>query len=364
MTRNNSDWWTRLKTALAVIGITLLIWLAADQNVSIEEEFEMTVRLAADSRDRYAGFAEPPYARVFKVKLNGRRNRLRDFRRLTDSGTVFTAVIDRTMPSASSPRSFSVLEDLLPGVAELRESRLAIRSVDPSNVEAIVDGYTTIRDIRVKPDYGGLKISPEFLRNSVNAHVPNFVAKLLGNAPIALAVPKQDIRSIARPDGAFEVPGVLAFDILDRLDPNLRIEFQPSNEVMITGRIEALTATESKGPIQINWAVPDEIQRDYVIVAEQSGFRVYIDVTGPRERVSQLDPRRVRAFVDVFAGDIDNPGPNKEIVREVRFVLPPDFPDCSIAPDAPVQTIRFRLEPRPRGAAQAGPSFRPESPLS
>ncbi|MBX3394756.1 MAG: hypothetical protein KF841_05270 [Phycisphaerae bacterium] len=364
MTRNNSDWWSRTRTALAVIGITLLIWLAADQNVAIEEEFEMTVRLAADSRDRYAGFAEPPYARVLKVKLNGRRNRLRDFRRLTDAGTVFTAVIDRTMPSSTSPRSFSVVEDVLPGISELRESRLAIRSVEPSTVEAIVDGYTTIRDIRVKPDYGGLKISPEFLRNSVNAQVPNFVAKMLGNSPIAIAVPRQDIRSIARPDGAFEVPGVLSFDILEKLDPSLKIEFQPSNEVMITGRIEALTATESKGPIQINWAVPDELQRDYVIVAEQSGFRVYLDVTGPRERVSQLDPRRIRAFVDVLAGDIDNPGPNKEIVREVRFVLPPDFSDCSVAPDAPVQTIRFRLEPRQRGAARASRSNRAESPFS
>lgn len=349
MENGNHELWGKIKTAMVVVSITLLIWLAADQNVAVEEEFQLKVRLAGDNPDRYAGFASPPYQREFIVKLKGRRNRLREFRRASESGEPLLATIDRSMPTSSSPRPVSVSEEILSGIKEIRESRLTVSSVEPETADVIVDKYTTIRDVRVRPDYGENKVTPEFLRATVSVRLPRFAAKMMHDAPIAVAVPKQSVRSVMRPDGSFEVSGILRFDELDKLDPHMRLEFIPSNEVMIVGRIEALTATESKGPVQINWAVPDEVQRDYAIVTDQANFRVYIDVTGPRERLAQLDPRQIRAFVDVLAGDVDNPGPNKEIAREVRFILPPEFPDCSIAPSSQPPTIRFRLEPRPRG---------------
>ncbi len=359
MPETNGAIWSKIKTGLAVSSITLLIWLAADQNVAIDEEFTVSVRLTSPEQDRYAGFAEAPYQRTFTVKMKGRRNRLREFGRLVDSGEGLLAVIDRSTPTSSDPRTLNVADDILSRVKEIRESRLTVLSVDPENADVIVDRYTTIHDVRVKPDYGELRVTPEFLRVTVSARVPRFIRRMLGDAPIARAEPKQSIQQVNRPDGSFEVAGILSFDILDQLDPNLKIDFEPSNEVTIAGRIEAMTSTESKGPIQINWAVPDEVQRDYTLVTDQVNFRVYIDVTGPRERVTQLDPRRIRAYIDVFAGDVDSPGPNKEIVREVRFILPRDADDCTIAPGSQTYQVRFRLEPRPHGVPSTVGAARP-----
>ncbi len=340
---------SRLMTGIVVSGITLLVWLAADQHVTESEEFPVQVRLASAAPDRYVGFAEPPHQRSFKVVLRGRRSRLRDFVRMMDSNVVLTAMIDTTATAGAMPRTLSVEEEIFRHINEIRDTRLTVVSAEPRTVSVIIDTYTTVPDVRVKPVYGDLKVSPEYLRGTVSARVPKFVEKLLGNAPIASAIPKQSVRSVARPDGSFEVAGVLTFDVLERLDPSLRVEFEPSNEVVISGRIDAMTATESKGPIQINWSVPDEVQRDFAVVCDQASFRVHIDVTGPKERLAQLDPRRIRAFVDVLAGDVDNPGPNKEITRDVRFILPSEFSDCSIAPDAPSHQVRFRLEPRAAG---------------
>ncbi|HWL92106.1 MAG TPA: hypothetical protein VNT79_01105 [Phycisphaerae bacterium] len=345
--------WSHVKTAMVVTGITVLIWLAADQNVADSEEYAVIIRLNSAEPDRYAGFAEAPYQRSFTVRLRGRRNRLHDFGRLNDGSGPFVAVIDKSIPASPEPRVLSVEKDILSNVKQIRESRLTIDSVEPESVTAIVDEYTTVHDIRVKPDYGDLRVTPEFLRSNVSAKVPRFIAAMLGDPPVATAVPQQSIQSMKKPDGSFEVQGTLQFDGLDQIDPSLRVEFEPSNVMTIAGRSEAMTATESKGPIQTNWAIPDEVQRQYAVVADQANFRVYIDVTGPTDRLSQLDPRQIRAFIDVLAGDIDTFGPGKEIVREVRFILPPEFPDCTISPEAQSHQIRFRLEPRPAGSLPA-----------
>lgn len=360
MPRTNEGIWSRIKTGLAVFSITLLIWLAADQNVTLDEEFNINFRLSAPDQDRYAGFAEGGPQRTYKVKMKGRRNRLREFGRQADGNTL-TAMFDHGMLPSSEPRTLNTADEIISRIPEVRESRLNIVSVEPESVDVIIDEYATVEGIKVKPDYGDLRVEPVFLRGTVSARVPKFLLKKLGSSPIATAVPKQNIQQIARPDGTFEVQGTLSFDLADQIDPSLKVEFQPSNEVTIAGRIEAMTGTENKGPIQINWAVPDEVQREYAMVTDQANFRVYIDVTGPKSHVAQLDPRRIRAYIDVFAGDIDSPGPNKEIVREVRFILPPEASDCSIVPGSQSYQIRFRLEPRlhtapsPIGGARTAP---------
>ncbi|MBK8267017.1 MAG: hypothetical protein IPK83_01400 [Planctomycetes bacterium] len=351
-------WWSRTKSVLVIVSITMLIWLAADQNVALEEECTIVVQLGSDVSDRYAGFAESPFSREFTLKLKGRRNRLRDFTRYADSNALLTAYVDKDMPTSSEARTVT-MDKILSGIHELKEHRLTLLSVVPNEVKVLVDEYTTIRDVRVKPDYGDLKVTPEFLRNTVSARVPRFLAKILGEAPIAIAIPAQSIQSVQRTGDSFEVAGVLKFDLPENLDPKMRIEFEPSREVTIAGRIEAMTATESKGPIQIYWSIPDEVQRDYVVMADQMTFRVHIDVTGPKDRLPQLEARRIRAFIDVLAGDVDGLGSGKEIVRDVRFVLPADFQDCAISNESQPIQARFRLEPRPRGPSTVTPSVRP-----
>ena len=342
--------WKKFKTACVVVGITLLIWFAADQNVMEPRTFPITVRLASSDPDRYAGLAEPPYQRTVRVTLRGRRRHLHEFAGLLQSRSVFVANIDRTKPVSVTPQSISVIDDVLSKIKAIRESRLAVDGVEPVALLARIDEYVTVANVRVQPDYGDLKVTANVSPQTVSVRLPRFVAKRLGPQPVATALAEQRIRADQAPDGRFTIKAPLVFGGLKDLDPDVRIEFLPSSEVTISGRIEALTETQSKGPIQITWSIPDDVQKKYVVVADQANFRVNIDVTGPKMRLDQLEPADILGIVEVFAGDMDAPGPGKEITREVKFILidPAKCPGCTLSSES--HEVRFRLEPRPVGS--------------
>ena len=99
---------------------------------------------------------------------------------------------------------------------------------------------------------------------------------------------------------------------------------------------------------QITFSIPDEVQENFAIVANPgTNFRPSIEVTGPSESLALLDPRDIRGFVEVMAADMNEPG--KEIIRPVRYVLPPGF---ALAADSPTHEITFKLVPR--ASAPAG----------
>ena len=48
------------------------------------------------------------------------------------------------------------------------------------------------------------------------------------------------------------------------------------------------------------------MQKDYLVVPEEGvNFRPTINITGPRDRLAELELNDIRAFVDVLAGDSD-----------------------------------------------------------
>ena len=339
--------WRRFRAAFVVVVITLLIWFAADQNVTIGQSFDIPIRLSVTDKDRYAGFAESPFQRVLTVTMRGRRRRLQEFGDLINSRPVFVLNVNSSKPIGSEPQSLSVVDDILLEMPEILESRLSIESVDPATLRVRIDDYVSVEDVRVDPDFGDLQVSADYAPKRISVRAPRFVAALLGTGPVATATVEQHVRNGAGADGRFKVTVPLTFRVLKDLDPNLRIYFPPPGDVTITGRIEALTETLSKGPVQITWSIPDAVQKDYVVIAQQASFRVNIDVTGPKDQVAQLDPADILGVVEVFAGDVDDPGPGKEITRDAKFFLTnsPAFPDCSLVSES--QPIRFRLEARP-----------------
>jgi len=341
--------WNKIKTAGVVVVITFLIWFAADQNVMEPETFGIPVRLASNSPDRYAGLAGAPYQTTLRVTLRGRRRHLQDFAELLKSRPVFVANIDESKPTSDRPQSISAIDDVLATIKPIQESRLAIASVEPMTLLARIDEYQRVTDIHVKPDYGDLRVGAEVSPQTVSARLPRFVADQLGSAPVATVAAEQRIRAAQAADGNFEIKAPLTFPILKDLDPNISVEFLPSGEVNIKGRIQALTETQRKGPIQVTWSIPDDVQARYVVVAKEANFRVNIDVTGPKNRLDRIEPGDILGLVEVFAGDMNDPGPGKEITREVRFFLvdPAQFPDCTLSSES--REVRFRLEPRPAG---------------
>src|SRR5262245_60331753 len=109
--------WEKFKSAMAIISITLLIWMAADQNVMEDQKFQIPVRLVADDPQRYVGFGEAPYQITFNVILHGRRRHLKDFADVLGNKVVFETTLDpgrQTSPQAQVIESREILARVKP----------------------------------------------------------------------------------------------------------------------------------------------------------------------------------------------------------------------------------------------------------
>lgn len=342
-----ADLWEKTKSATAVVAITLLIWLAADQNVKESQQFLLTVRLVSDDPQYYVAFEEPPVQRTVTVTVHARRRLLKELGDAINAEPVFDAHPDVTTIGTFGAQSMSTRE-ILGGIARLQSFELdRAESVEPANFRVVIDRYETVSDVRCEPLYGELRVSATVVPNVVSVQLPGFLAARLRRDPVATADAESRIRMAAGPDGSFQTKAPLTMRALRDAPGQVQVRISPTNEVTLTGHIESMTATRRKGPIQVTWSVPDQVQHDYrVVPAPDTNLRLDIDVTGPKDLIDQLDPREIRAFVDVLAADAEKPEDPRR--RPVQFVFPPGF---SLAEGSPSYDVVFRLEPLVRDAA-------------
>lgn len=342
-----SNVWEKAKSHLILAIVTVFIWMAADQNVREDQSFKIPVRLATREAERYVAIAEPPYQVVLDITMMGRRRQLREFAELVNSKSVFEAVIDESKPSSPEPQTLFTEADILRNVREFSAARVVPKSVSPRTVMARIDDYETVRNVSVEPNYGDLKVVAEIVPARISVQLPRFAAAVLKEDPVFRPNVEQRIRETRQPNNTFiiKAPVTLEFEDLDSRNP---LKVSPAEEIIITGRIESLTETRRKGPIQITWSIPDEVQAKYVVVAKpDQNLRRDIEVTGPRGQVEQLPLHRIRGFVEVMAAD----EPSKDITRAIRFVLPEGF---SLASAPSQHEITFMLVPRATTPTPAG----------
>lgn len=333
--------WESIKSFLIVAIITILIWFAADRNVSEEQSFQIAVRVVSGDPDRYAALAAAPYQTTLTLRMVGRRRLLQEMTDLFSAKTVFESTFDRSEEAGSKPRLISSME-VVAHIKRLQDVLWSIRSVEPASVAVLVDDYVKVDNIKVEPIYGDLKVSALPSPSEVSIRLPRFRAERLRRRPIATADAEARIRAASKPDGSFQVKVPLKCDALKDLPPDVNVKILPTDEVLISGRIESLTATRRKGPIQITWSIPQQVQKDYIIVVDpDANLRPDIDVTGPKDAIDQLEPRDIRAFVDILTSDTEKP--RTKIRRAAQFILPKGFELASTA--QPFEVV-FELEPR------------------
>jgi hypothetical protein len=333
--------WDHIKSFTAIAIITVLIWFAADRNVSEEQSFQIAVRVLSEDPERFASLAAPPYQTTLTLKVVGRRRLLQETAELLNNTPVFDAILDRGEQLAPQPRAIAS-RDLVERIKPLAEVAWSIKSVDPATVEIIVDEFETIPKVKVEPQYGDLKVTADVSPAEVSVRLPRFRTAQLRRRPIVTADAEARIRAAVKPDGRFQIKAPLACEALKDLPPDARTAILPADEVLVTGQIESLTAMRRKGPIQITWSIPPGVQKDYVVVVEpDTNFRPDVDVTGPKDAIDQLDPRDIRAFVEVLTADTEKP--RTKIRRAAQFVFPRGF---ELAAGAQPHEIVFELEPR------------------
>jgi len=343
----------RIKSAIVLVAVTVMIWLVADQYVEQSRSFTIQVQVVSSQPEIYASLADPPHQASITFTARGRRIRLLEFSQLVESTVLFEAPVRPSVDAAAAPQSIPT-EDLINRIREVRSSKLFIDEVRPRSLEVIVDEYTTIPNVKIEPDYGQLQVTFTSGIDPVSIRLPQFAARQLGPSPVLRPKVERRIREARRPDNTFQIVVPLAIETIASI-PGLdyrRARITPSAEITLTGRIETLTETRRMGPVQVTWSVPDDVQREFAIIPEEdANFRVDIEVAGTRDGLAQLDVRQIRGFVEVMAADKVEPG--KPIRREAIFVFPPGT-DCRLSDDSPKYEFTFRLVPRAPADSGAG----------
>ncbi len=335
--------WDNAKNALVIIVTTLLIWFVADQYVREVQDFPVTVQVVSNSPDRYAAIDNQAHQITLNVEMAGRRGQLNAFEKLIKSKTVFQAKID-DRPSGTKPQSISAIDDILRKIKEISEARVSIKDVRPRTVKVIIDDYEVVSDVAVEPDFGDLQVNATCSPETVSVYLPRSAKERFLSEPVIRPDAADAVREATKghTQTSFrEVPLILNL----AADATLGIRIIPST-VTLTGVVQDRRDKQIKGPVQITFSIPDEVEKHFAAVANpDTQFRRSIEVAGPKEILDQLDPRDIRAFVDVMAADAETP--NKEITRRVNYVLPASAAGCSLDQDSPQHVIVFRLVPRP-----------------
>lgn len=332
--------WSTIKSFATVAAFTLLIWFAADLNVSESQTFTVTVRLAGRGADDFAAFVNPPGPRRFQIIVYGRRIHREKFGALVRD-RVFEAVLSSRSESAE-PQTLRAI-DILMSVKAIESSQLTIRAVNPPTVSVVSDAFVTVSDVMIEPDYGSLQVRLSKPLSTVSVRLPRSAAV----EHLADRVIRPDASGIIRvqADGGL---GAGSFVARLRLaivpDPGVTYEITP-REVTLEGVVETLTDTRRFGPIPIKFVIPPSVQADYVVVTkEDAEFRRWVQVVGPTSQLDQLDARDIRGFLDIKAEYRDEPG--KLFYGDVFFVLPRELPGLELTADSQDPRIEFSLRPR------------------
>lgn len=333
--------WEQIKSLIVVVVITGFVWMAADQNVQEEQSFVVPLRVITRDPNRYIALVKPPKQVTVQVTMSGRRRHLQAFAELIRTEGVFEAVIDETRPTRPEPQTLSTQDDLLKKIRGMGDSHLMVKSVSPSEVSVIVDEFVEVSDLSIQPNFGDLRVRATCTPAKVTARLPQSAFSLLPAdrilRPETAGLVKEALKTDPdNPDFKFTVP--LGLDT----ESAAPITFLP-DKVVLTGVVEGLQTKATKGPVQISFSVPLEVQDHFSIVVEPgTNLRRTVELTGPANLLDRLDPREIRAFVQVLVADMDEPG--KKITRVVEFILPPGF---SLSPDVAPPSITFTLMAHP-----------------
>lgn len=326
---------SRLKTTATVVAFTLLIWLAADFNVSESQTFSILVSIRGADPDQYVALADGAGSVRLDVTMYGRRIHRERFREDVKNRTLEAVVAGRDFGEASDWST----QNILAAIPEIESSRLTIRGVEPSVVSILSDEYVIRRGVRVEPDFGDFQVSWNAEPPTVSVRLPKFKEdQVLRDGSIKADAGRALSSHIGANlgDARFRITVSLAI-------PGCEIE---PDTVRLEGVVETPTETRQYGPIPIKYWLPDALQRDFVVEPEEGTVLIrQIGVMGPKTQLDQLRAQDIDAYVQIKA-EYREP-PDRTYSVDIQYVLPRELPGLEIVSEPEQQRIEFRLKRRP-----------------
>jgi hypothetical protein len=327
------------KNLTIVVVITGLIWWTANQQVQDSAEFTLRIGIRAADQSLLAVIEHPAPAEVV-VRLTGTRGRIDAFRNLLqrEPSRVFEHVLPPDHRTRGPQRMAA--RQVLAGSGMFRQTGLDIEDIRPAEVQLVVEALRTV-SLRLEPDFGTIGVEnvvcqPQIVEvhgvpeSIVDTHYADGVLR----APAEHAVRQWLATHPDAPD--FEINLILT---IPEAPPT--VEFAPSSRVRAVGRFVSVVDTAKKGPVQIVFAVPPDVQRGYYVrPSEASNLRPDVFVRGHKSLLEQLAPQQIFMYVEVMVADVAG---SARLIQRVPRVVLPDGVELAREPEP----VEFELIERP-----------------
>lgn len=319
--------WDRIKTILAVTGITCLIWVFAESEGLRTQDIEFQVQLDAETgADRVVEVLDPPApGNLIRVTatVDGSVDAIDRAERRARKGSV---MLSPGLPGFSKDPGEQVvgLAGLLAAQPELGGLGLSFKKTEPESVKVFVD-TTATRQVPLKlVTPGGELDGPADIK-------PDQVT-LSGPAAILAKIPAGDAATINLDADSFArlVPGRRETLLNLRIQPpaavasSPRVKLAPATaEVNLTVRSRSTSVRVASVPVHIRIA-PAEMSKFDVEIPEQDRSLIDVTVTGPADFIKQVEAKAVPLIAEV-------PLSYEELERgitqkDASFTLTPQLP--------------------------------------
>jgi hypothetical protein len=355
----------QLQLILATVGLTILIWVYADQQgyKTVKFQIAATVSTAPGVVAHVEGAtAEAPQTLLVTVIARGPNVALREI------PVSRPPAMEVTIPMAENVtvQERRVIDIHDPMAAALRERGLQLLNVNPASLTVSFD-HLVKRDVEIQVDAGAFH---QALAGAVQIKPPVVTATLLASELAAAPSPVEPRLVIPIEDDLRAQPGETDFEFVVSLKnkkwQGLDVKWEPQT-VTIRGKLQQLYADVELRLIPLRVLLPWDWPSDKYEIEWVDADRVQkIQLKVPVGKPNVLTNTDVTAFISINdslippepasnAGTATQPATEPSpFSQTVRFVLPAGFEDVKIV--SPPATVKFRIVPRARAETTKSPA--------
>lgn len=326
-----------IKTLLAVIPLTILIWAYAEREELDKPPGGLAVQIHLHSGSPdYLVRTVDPAARVITVNIEGSRARVERVRSQLASGGD-EGIVDIAVP-ADLPEGKTTLLPLQQHIEDapiFKENGIAVKSCVPASIDVRVDKLVSV-DVRpgLRPEVRA-RISGKIVFDPpvVSLRGPRSALRDPGSLGVYADIPESDIPKSA---GDHDIPPAPVR--LGRLDDTITIT--PST-VKINIRVTESNVSYTIPNIPVFVRKPSTMEDRYrVVFPNNVASMSRITVVGPEEQIAKLrnESFTAEATLNIQTGDV-----RAQLPRAPTYTLPPDV---KVSDEDKSRTIDFSLVDR------------------
>jgi len=349
--RFSRPWWfQRVRNALWVTLITVLIWVFADMQLTESRQMTATIRLTVPQAaslallEREGSNPVPRQVRQKNIAVAfeaiGSRHSLESFERQLKSPITYD------LSKAAGPGEVTIpTKDILNAFAAQVKAGLTFRSAEPNVIMVRLDELIH-QQVPVELVYTGAQLA-----EVPSITMPVTVARSLWDQIISRTGGKPVLRTATRDlkDQPTGTPISVTFDVIPSI-ADVPVEPQrPSVTVKLTISQRTLPKTLTvtvRVLIPPSWA-EDETWNRYELLGKDGSleWRKEITVSGPKEDLDKLEAKDIDAYIELIDED---KAPVSWLTRKVTIRFPPGL-SVKLVGEPP--SVNFKLIERPKPVA-------------